>query len=271
MGKNMRDQVKEHYGEIAGKLQKGSASCCCGAGASCCTSIVNPEAFYSEDLSDLPVEAVNASLGCANPLVFAGLKEGETVLDLGSGGGIDVLAASRYVGQKGKVYGLDMTDEMLELANNNKERMGAANVEFLKGFIEEIPLPDNSVDVVMSNCVINLSVDKERVFREIFRILKPGGRLAIADILALKEVPEKVRKITEMWVSCIAGAMHINTCTKILCEIGYQKIEVEPKHYYTKEVLEHMAGNEAGISDLEWELIDKAFAGSHIKATVPVT
>ena len=263
MGKNMRNQVREHYGEVASKLQKGKASCCCGS--SCCTSIVNPESLYNEQLNGLPAEAINASLGCANPLVFAELKEGETVLDLGSGGGIDVLAASRYVGQKGKVYGLDMTDEMLELANQNKERMGASNVEFLKGFIEKIPLPDETVDVVMSNCVVNLSEDKEKVFREIFRILKPGGRLAIADILALKEVPESIRKMTEMWVSCIA--LEINTCQEILSRVGFQKIELQPVHYYTKETLEPMAGDKARITDSEWEIIDGAFAGSYIKAT----
>lgn len=265
MSKDMRDQVRDYYGEIASKLQKGKASCCCGS--SCCTSIVDPELLYDEHLDGLPAEAINASLGCANPLVFAGLKEGETVLDLGSGGGIDVLAASRYVGQRGKVYGLDMTEEMLELANRNKELMGAANVEFLKGFIEEIPLPDEAVDVVMSNCVINLSENKEKVFREVFRVLKPGGRLAIADILALKEVPESIRKMTEMWVGCIAGALHINTCQKILSRVGFQKIEVQPVHYYTKEVLESLAGDRAKITDSEWEIIDGAFAGSYIKAT----
>jgi arsenite methyltransferase len=265
MGKDMLEQVKKHYGEIAVKMQKGKESCCCGS--SCYPSIVNPEAFYDGQLRDLPVEAVNASLGCANPLEFAALKEGETVLDLGSGGGIDVLVASRYVGKKGKVYGLDMTEEMLELANQNKKLMGATNVEFLKGFIEEIPLPDDAVDVVISNCVINLSMNKEKVFREIFRILKPGGRLAIADILALKEVPENIRKMTEMWVSCIAGALHIDTCKKILSQVGFREIEIQPLHYYTKEVLEPLAGDKAKTVDLEWESIDGAFAGSHIKAT----
>lgn len=264
MGKNMREQVKEHYSKIAGKLQKGKTSCCCGS--SCCTSIVNPEAFYDGHLDYLPAGAVNASLGCANPLVFAALKEGETVLDLGSGGGIDTLAASRYVGEKGKVYGLDMTGEMIELAKQNKKLMGATNVEFLKGFIEDIPLPDNAVDVVMSNCVINLSMDKERVMREVFRVLKPGGRLAIADILALKEIPENIRRMTEMWVGCIAGALHIDICKKILSRVGFQKIEIQPVHYYTKEVLESMAGDKARIVGLEWEIIDGAFAGSYIKA-----
>jgi arsenite methyltransferase len=156
---------------------------------------------------------------------------------------------------------------MLELANQNKKLMGATNVEFLKGFIEEIPLPDDAVDVVISNCVINLSMNKEKVFREIFRILKPGGRLAIADILALKEVPENIRKMTEMWVSCIAGALHIDTCKKILSQVGFREIEIQPLHYYTKEVLEPLAGDKAKTVDLEWESIDGAFAGSHIKAT----
>ncbi|MGB4430105.1 MAG: methyltransferase domain-containing protein, partial [Thermacetogeniaceae bacterium] len=162
MGKDIRDTVREQYGEIASKLKKGgTSSCCCGP--SCCTPIINPELFYNDQLRDLPAEAINASLGCSNPLLFAELKEGETVLDLGSGGGTDVLAASRYVGEKGKVYGLDMTDEMLELANQNKDLADARNVEFLIGFIEEIPLPDETVDVVISNCVINLSMDKEKV------------------------------------------------------------------------------------------------------------
>jgi len=265
MGKDIRDTVREQYGEIASKLKKGGiSSCCCGP--SCCTPIINPELFYNDQLRDLPAEAINASLGCSNPLLFAELKEGETVLDLGSGGGTDVLAASRYVGEKGKVYGLDMTDEMLELANQNKELAGARNVEFLKGFIEEIPLPDETVDVVISNCVINLSMDKEKVFREIYRVLKPGGRLAIADILSLKEVPAKIRKMTEMWVSCIAGAMDIDQCKKILSQVGFHNIEVEPVHYYTKEGLKSMAGDKSEITSEEWELIDRAFAGSHIKA-----
>ncbi|MDR9755335.1 MAG: arsenite methyltransferase [Syntrophomonadaceae bacterium] len=265
MGKDIRDTVRKQYGEIASKLKKGgTSSCCCGP--SCCTPIINPEVFYNDQLRNLPAEAVNASLGCANPLLFAELKEGETVLDLGSGGGIDVLAASRYVGEKGKVYGLDMTDEMLKLANQNKELAGAGNVEFLKGFIEEIPLPDETVDVVMSNCVINLSMDKEKVFQEIYRVLKPGGRLAIADILSLKEVPDKIRKMTEMWVSCIAGAMDIEQCKKILSQVGFRNIEVEPVHYYAKEGLKSMAGVKAEITNEEWEIIDRAFAGSHIKA-----
>ena len=265
MGKDIRDTVREQYGEIASKLKKGgTSSCCCGP--SCCTPIINPELFYNDQLRDLPAEAINASLGCSNPLLFAELKEGETVLDLGSGGGTDVLAASRYVGEKGKVYGLDMTDEMLELANQNKELAGARNVEFLKGFIEEIPLPDETVDVVISNCVINLSMDKEKVFQEIYRVLKPGGRLAIADILSLKEVPAKIRKMTEMWVSCIAGAMDIDQCKKILSQVGFRNIEIEPVHYYTKEGLTSMAGDKSEITSEEWELIDRAFAGSHIKA-----
>ncbi|AFV10688.1 S-adenosyl-L-methionine:arsenic(III) methyltransferase ArsM [Thermacetogenium phaeum DSM 12270] len=262
--KEIRDQVKDYYGEIAAKLQQGKSSCCCGP--SCCTPIVDPESLYKEHLDGLPAEAVNASLGCANPLAIAGLKEGETVLDLGSGGGIDVLAASRYVGQSGKVYGLDMTEEMLELANQNRELMGATNVEFLKGFIEEIPLPDEAVDVVISNCVINLSGDKEKAFREVYRVLKPGGRLAIADILALKKVPDSIRRMTEMWVGCIAGALHIDTCREMLSRAGFQKIEVQPARSYTKEMLKSLAGNRVKITDAEWESIDGAFAASYIKA-----
>ncbi|HHW40071.1 MAG TPA: arsenite methyltransferase [Syntrophomonadaceae bacterium] len=266
MSEDLKEQVKKHYGEIAGKVQTGGSSCCCGT--SCCSSVVNPSLFYESDyLKGLPKEAVAASLGCANPLVLADLKEGETVLDLGSGGGIDVLAASKYVGPGGKVYGLDMTDEMLALANQNKERMGVANVEFLKGYIEDIPLPDASVDVVLSNCVINLSEDKERVFREIYRVLKPGGRVAIADIVSLKEVPEAIRRMAEMWVGCIAGALDINVYRQLLSKAGFRDVEVRPEHVYTKSVIESLAGNTTKLSPDDLEKVDGAFAGALIRAT----
>jgi ubiquinone/menaquinone biosynthesis C-methylase UbiE len=270
---DVKSTVKEHYGEIASKVLKNSekASCCSG---SCCSvkgDVLETSVLYEgADLSSLPKEAVDASLGCANPLLFAELKEGETVLDLGSGGGIDVLMASRHVGKNGKVYGLDMTDEMLMLANKNKEKMGVTNVEFIKGFIEDIPLSDNSVDVILSNCVINLSEDKEKAVSEAFRVLKQGGRLAIADIVSLKPIPDQLRKQAEMWCGCLAGTMEIAEYKGILEKVGFSSVEIEPVHLYTKslieqEFIEHKyLGETVNKNDLD--TIDGAFAGAFIKA-----
>jgi len=207
MSSDVKEKVKSYYGGIAKKVNTQSKSSCCG-GSSCCSNINDDSIIYKgENLEHLPIEAVNASLGCANPLLLAGLKEGETVLDLGSGGGIDVLLATRYVGSTGKIYGLDMTDEMLELANKNKRKMGVRNVEFIKGYIEDIPLNDNTVDAVISNCVINLSDDKEKALAEAYRVVKEGGRLAISDIVVLKDVPQELKDMAELWVGCIAGAL----------------------------------------------------------------
>jgi arsenite methyltransferase len=263
----IRKEVQKHYGEIARQIGTGGQGCCCGPSSSCCSTITRIDINYkNEDLSALPAEARNASLGCANPHALAGLKEGETVLDLGSGGGIDVLVASRYVGPTGKVYGLDMTDEMLTLANSNKERMGAANVEFLKGYIEEIPLPDESVDVVMSNCVINLSGDKGKVMSEIYRVLKPGGRLAIADIVSTREVPAEIRQITSLWVTCIAGSLSVQEYEELLAQAGFKDISVTPENYYTREVLLGLGAEDTKLTDVQWEMADGAFAGAFIKA-----
>ncbi|HQA50487.1 MAG TPA: arsenite methyltransferase [Syntrophomonadaceae bacterium] len=263
----IREGVQKHYGEIARQIQTEGQSCCCGPSSSCCSPITRIDInYHNEDLSALPAEALQASLGCANPHALAGLKEGETVLDLGSGGGIDVLVASRYVGPTGKVYGLDMTDEMLALANSNKERMGAANVEFLKGYIEEIPLPDESVDVVMSNCVINLSGDKVKVMSEIYRVLKPGGRLAIADIVSTREVPAEIRQITSLWVSCIAGSLSVQEYQELLAQAGFNQISVTPENYYTREVLQGLGADDASLTEAQWEMADAAFAGALIKA-----
>ncbi|MGB4508809.1 MAG: arsenite methyltransferase [Syntrophomonadaceae bacterium] len=263
----IREEVQKHYGEIARQISTGGQGCCCGPSSSCCSTITRIDINYkNEDLSALPAEALNASLGCANPHALAGLKEGEIVLDLGSGGGIDVLVASRYVGPTGKVYGLDMTDEMLTLANSNKERMGAANVEFLKGYIEEIPLPDESVDVVMSNCVINLSGDKNKVMSEIYRVLKPGGRLAIADIVSTREVPGEIRQITSLWVTCIAGSLSIGEYEALLTQAGFKEISVTPENYYTREVLQGLGAEDTRLTKDQWEMADGAFAGAFIKA-----
>ena len=263
----IREEVQKHYGEIARQIRTEGQGCCCGPSSSCCSPITRIDINYqNEDLSALPAEALKASLGCANPHALAGLKEGETVLDLGSGGGIDVLLASRFVGPAGKVYGLDMTDEMLALANSNKERMGATNVEFLKGYIEAIPLPDESVDVVMSNCVINLSGDKRKVMSEMYRVLKPGGRLAIADIVSTREVPAEIRQVTSLWVSCIAGSLSVREYEELLTQAGFKQISVTPENYYTREVLQGLGADDASLTEEQWAMADAAFAGALIRA-----
>ncbi|MFZ5351458.1 MAG: arsenite methyltransferase [Bacillota bacterium] len=276
MNSNVKDKVKEYYGGIAESVNNSSKSSCCGGSSccsatSCCDSISDGSRIYKgEDLANLPIEAVNASLGCANPLLLAQLKEGETVLDLGSGGGIDVLLATRYVGSTGKIYGLDMTDEMLELANKNKARMGVQNVEFLKGYIEDIPLPNNTVDAVISNCVINLSDDKEKALSEAYRVIKKGGRLAISDIISLKEVPAAVRQMAELWVGCIAGALSMEEYKNILQKAGFKNILIEPVHIYTKDIVQELIKGRRELqnifNDLQWDQIDGAFAGAYIKA-----
>lgn len=277
MSFDVKKKVKEFYGGIARNVDKSSRASCCSS-SSCCggnskdsgVRDKKPAIYDPSSLEGLPKEAVNASLGCANPLLFAGLKEGETVLDLGSGGGIDVLAASRYVGKGGKVYGLDMTDEMLALANKNKAKMGAANVEFLKGYIEDIPLPDGSVDVILSNCVINLSEDKPQALSEAYRVLKPGGRLAVADIVSMKPIPAELRKQAEMWCGCLAGTLEVPEFKGILEEIGFKQVEIEPVHLYTKSVIqEFFLDNKSlcfTVSGVELDTIDGAFAGATIKA-----
>lgn len=266
---DVKEQVKKHYGDIAKKVNKESKSSCCSQKCEC-NDISNTSVIYKgENLQDLPKEAINASLGCANPLVFAEIKKGETVLDLGSGGGIDVLAASRYVGDTGKVYGLDMTDEMLTLANQNKQKMGITNVEFMKGYIENIPLPDESVDVIMSNCVINLSDDKEKALKEAYRVLKKGGRFAVADIISIKEIPDSIRKHAEFWCGCLAGTLSKKEFENLLQQVGFQNISIEAVHVYTKETIETEIINRdltEELSDSNIAYIDKAFAGAHIKA-----
>lgn len=266
---NVKKEVKEYYGKIASKVIKESNENC-GCTTSCCSSITNNSKLYTKDFIDgLPNEAVNASLGCANPVVLANPQNGEVVLDLGSGGGIDVFISSKYVGETGKVYGLDMTDEMFELANKNKEKMGAKNVEFIKGYIEDIPLKDEMVDVITSNCVINLCESKEKALSEAYRVLKKGGRLAIADIVALKDIPEDIKKSVEMWVGCIAGALPIKEYKEILEKVGFTKVEITPVNIYTKEIMEDIA-KKKNLSELfnsmDVKIIDGAFAGAHVKA-----
>jgi arsenite methyltransferase len=232
-GTDVREIVKEKYGQAALRVKTGGSSCCGATAASAmsCDPITS-NLYDSTQTGALPKEAVLASLGCGNPTALARLNPGEIVLDLGSGGGIDVLLSAQRVGSTGKAYGLDMTDEMLALANENKRKAGAENVEFLKGEIESIPLPDNSVDVIISNCVINLSADKDRVLREAFRVLKPGGRFAISDVVTRGEINEDIRRSVLLWVGCVAGALDENEYRAKLMAAGFADITIEPTRVY---------------------------------------
>ena len=234
---NIKELVKEKYGQAALRVAAGQKNSCCGGSSACGTDIdpITTNLYGDIEKGALPEEAVLASLGCGNPTALAELHAGETVLDLGSGGGIDVLLSARRVGASGKAYGLDMTDEMLALARANQQKAGVGNVEFLKGQIENIPLPDNSVDVVISNCVINLSTDKDRVLREAFRVLKPGGRFAVSDVVVRGDVPREVREHMELWVGCIAGALNDSDYFAKLAKAGFEDIDIEPTRVYDIE------------------------------------
>src|SRR5258708_1512992 len=236
---NVREVVKEKYGLAALRAKSGGRSSCCGttvaSGPSCGCDLITSNLYDSAQTVQLPQEAVLASLGCGNPTALAQLNPGEIVLDLGSGGGIDVLLSARRVGREGKAYGLDMTDDMLALARENQRKAGIENVEFLKGEIENIPLPDNSVDVIISNCVINLSGDKDRVLAEAYRVLKPGGRFAVSDVVVRGEVPAQIRRNMELWVGCIAGALEETEYAQKLTRAGFESIEVEPTRIYDVE------------------------------------
>ena len=235
MSTDIKQVVKEKYGEAARKViaVKAEASCC-GPAPSCCDPITS-NLYDAAQTKDLPEAAVLASLGCGNPTALAELKPGEVVLDLGSGGGIDVLLSARRVGPAGRAYGLDMTDDMLALANENKRKAGATNVEFLKGEIEHIPLPDASVDVIISNCVINLSADKDQVLREAFRVLRPGGRLAVSDVVTRGEIEPRIRASVLAWVGCVAGALDEEVYREKLAAAGFTEIDVEPTRVYRVE------------------------------------
>ena len=226
---SIQQTVREKYGAIASAVQTSSEhSGCCGPKACGCGDPITSNLYSEDEKGALPAQAVSASLGCGNPTALIDLAEGQTVLDLGSGGGIDVLLSARRVGPTGKAYGLDMTDEMLALARENQRRAGATNVEFLKGEIEAIPLPDRSVDVVISNCVINLSSDKDRVLREAFRVLKPGGRFAVSDVVVRGDVPAEIRRSMELWVGCVAGALEESEYRARLEAAGFVDVTVEP-------------------------------------------
>ena len=233
---NIKTVVQEKYGAAAKRAASGGTACyCCGTSSASATDGCNPitSNLYGEsEAGSLPEAALRASLGCGNPTALAKLEPGETVLDLGSGGGIDVLLSAQRVGPRGKAYGLDMTDEMLALAEENKRKSGLTNVEFLKGEIENIPLPDNSVDTVVSNCVINLSGDKDRVLREAFRVLKPGGRFAISDVVVRGKVPQEIRNSMELWVGCVAGALSDTEYQQKLAAAGFEAIDIEATRVY---------------------------------------
>ena len=238
MSDKVRDIVREKYGKAALNVLQGAGASCCGSEKKADGGFSDPitrDLYDQVTASSLPEEAVLASLGCGNPTALAELHEGEVVLDLGSGGGIDVLLSAKRVGTEGKAYGLDMTDEMLELARKNAASAGAENVEFLKGEMEAVPLPDASVDVVLSNCVINLSADKPTVLREAFRVLKPGGRLAVSDIVVKGGLPEAARRNMELWVGCVAGALEIDEFEALLSESGFDDISIEPTRVYDPE------------------------------------
>ena len=265
----VKEEVKRKYGSAARAVaESGSLTACCDPGLRCCDPIT-ANLYSAGDKGLIPEKAVRASLGCGNPTALIELKPGEVVLDLGSGGGIDVLLSARRVGPTGKAYGLDMTDEMLALARENQRHAGVENVEFLKGEIENIPLPDHSVDVVISNCVINLSADKNRVLREAFRVLRPGGRFAVSDVVVRGEVPDAVRKSMMLWVGCIAGALDETDYRTRLLGAGFAEISLETTRTYNVEDARHFL-EEAGVDvDAIAPLVENKFHSAFIRATKP--
>lgn len=274
---DVREVVRAKYGEAARVVMGGKTPSCCGPKTSCGPSTkdaITRDLYSDKEASELPADAVRASLGCGNPTALATLKPGEVVLDLGSGGGVDVLLSARRVGPTGFAYGLDMTDDMLALAEKNKAEAGVSNVKFLKGHIEEIPLPDNSVDVIISNCVINLSSDKDRVMREAFRVLKPGGRFAVSDVVTEGELPSAVRADMEAYVGCVAGALESSDYLARLQRAGFTDAAIEPTRRYMFADLEESACGSAAITALPSEeraRLDGRIMGAFIRATKPQT
>jgi arsenite methyltransferase len=265
---NSQTAVREKYGSIARSVTDSQATACCDPAMRCCDPITK-NLYGDAEKGRLPENAVLASLGCGNPTALIELKAGETVLDLGSGGGIDVLLSAKRVGPTGKAYGLDMTDDMLALARDNQRKAGATNVEFLKGEIENIPLPDNSIDVIISNCVINLSADKPRVLREAFRVLRPGGRFAVSDVVVRGEIPESVRQSMLLWVGCIAGALEETDYRAKLSTAGFSDVDLEPTRVYDIEDARVFL-TEAGISvDEIASQVEGKFISAFIRATKP--
>src|SRR5437879_5185877 len=266
---DIKEVVKQKYGEAALRVRTGGSSCCGATASTGCCDPITTNLYDAAQAGQIPEEALLASLGCGNPTALAQLQPGETVLDLGSGGGIDVLLSARRVGPTGKAYGLDMTDEMLALANENKRKAGIENVEFLKGEIENIPLPDNSVDVIISNCVINLSADKSKVLREAFRVLKPGGRFAVSDVVTRGEMLPQIRQSVLAWVGCIAGALEENDYRAKLAAAGFEQIDIEPTRVYrTEDALEFLSGQQIPVN-LDPAEIDGKFFSGFIRAVKP--
>ncbi len=267
---DVKDIVKEKYGQAALRVTTGGSSCC-GAAAACGTDVdpITSDLYDEAQKSGLPEEAVLASLGCGNPTALAELKQGEVVLDLGSGGGIDVLLSAKRVGPTGKAFGLDMTDEMLNLARENQKKSGIENVEFLKGEIEKIPLPDNTVDVIISNCVINLSADKDKVLREAFRVLKPGGRFAVSDVVTRGEVPVEVRQHMLLWVGCIAGALQDSEYAAKLQSAGFEGVDIEPTRVYNIEDARTFLSGQGLDVDALAPQVEGKFMSAFVRATKP--
>ncbi len=266
---NLKETVRTRYGEAARQAREGGQKAGCGCGSSCGCDPITQDLYQAGETAGLPAEAVLASLGCGNPTALADLRPGEVVLDLGSGGGIDVLLSAKRVGPTGKAYGLDMTDGMLELARANARVAGVANVEFLKGEIEHIPLPDDSVDVIISNCVINLSAEKPRVLREAFRVLRPGGRFAVSDVVVRGPVPPEVRRSVELWVGCVAGALETQEFERLLREVGFEDPSIEPTRIYRLEDARAFL-MEAGLDvDRIGPEVDGRFMAAFVRARKP--
>ncbi|HKW35725.1 MAG TPA: arsenite methyltransferase [Candidatus Acidoferrum sp.] len=268
---NIHEVVQQKYGAAAKRAASGGTACCGGGGELGGCDPITQDLYSDAEKDALPEKAVAASLGCGNPAALAKLQPGEVVLDLGSGGGIDVILSAKRVGPTGKAYGLDMTDEMLALARENQKKAGVRNVEFLKGAIENVPLSDNSVDVIISNCVINLSGDKDRVLAEAFRVLKPGGRFAVSDVVVRGEVPAVIRKSMELWVGCIAGALEENEYREKLGRAGFESIDVEPtRDYRVEEAREFLEA--AGLDpEMAGPQIDGKFISAFVRAVKPAT
>src|SRR5213594_2255735 len=268
--RDLKDVVKDKYGKAALRVSAGGdAACCDSAPSRGERDPITSNLYGCGEASELPAEALAASLGCGNPTALAQLNHGDVVLDLGSGGGIDVLLSARRVGPTGKAYGLDMTDEMLALARENQRKAGVANVEFLKGEIESIPLPDASVDVIISNCVINLSGDKDRVLAEAFRVLKPGGRFAVSDVVVRGEVPQEIRRNVELWIGCVAGALEEREYRDKLATAGFESIGVEPTRVYRVEDARQFLADKGVDADAVAPQVDGKFMSAFVRATKP--
>lgn len=267
-GVDIKAVVKEKYAEAALRVTSGGSSCC-GASAKCGCDPITSNLYDNAQAGQIPEEALLASLGCGNPTALANLNAGDVVLDLGSGGGIDVLLSAKRVGSTGKAYGLDMTDEMLALANENRRKAGIENVEFLKGEIENIPLPDHSVDVVISNCVINLSADKDRVLREAFRVLKPGGRFAVSDVVTRGAIAPEIRQSVLLWVGCVAGALEENDYRNKLSSAGFGEIQIEPTRVYRVEDAREFLKEQNIDADALAPQVDGKLMSAFVRAVKP--